>query len=67
MQSGIYYGYLGLIEKIVSLMEEQLGSNVKTVATGGLAPLIAKQTPRIHHTDPDLIMEGLQILFEMNR
>jgi len=67
MQSGIFYGYLGLIEKIISLMEEQLGSNTSTVATGGLAPLIARRTSRIQHTDPELIMEGLQILFEMNR
>jgi type III pantothenate kinase len=67
MQSGIYYGYLGLIEKIISMIQEQLGDNTTTVATGGLAPLIAKRTPSIHHIHPDLIMEGLQILFDMNR
>jgi type III pantothenate kinase len=67
IQSGIFYGYLGLIEKIISLVQEELGENTATVATGGLAPLIARRTSRIQHTDPDLIMEGLQMLFEMNR
>lgn len=67
IQSGIFYGYLGLIEKIVSLAQEQLGENTVTVATGGLASLIATRTPRIHHVEPDLTMEGLQILYDMNR
>ena len=66
MQSGIFYGYLGLIEKILTLVEEQLGGSTTNIATGGLAPLIAKRSPKIHHSKPDLIMDGLQILFEMN-
>jgi type III pantothenate kinase len=67
IQSGIFYGYLGLIEKIISLMQEEMGENTITVATGGIAPLIARRTSRIRHIDPDLILNGLQILFEMNR
>ncbi len=67
MQSGIFYGYLGLIEKILTLVEEQLGTPTTNIATGGLAPLIAKRTEKIHHSTPDLIMDGLQILFDMNR
>jgi type III pantothenate kinase len=66
MQSGIFYGYLGLIEKIITLVEEELGSPTTNVATGGLAPLMAKRSDKIHHSNPDLIMDGLQILFEMN-
>jgi len=67
MQSGIFYGYLGLIEKIVSLAEAQLGNHTVTIATGGLASLIAKGTSKIHHIEPDLTLDGLQILFDMNQ
>jgi len=67
MQSGIFYGYLGLIEKIITLVQEELGSPTTNVATGGLAPLMAKRSEKIHHSNPDLIMDGLQILFDMNR
>ncbi len=67
IQSGIFYGYLGLIEKIVSLLKEQQGDSTITIATGGLAPLISKGTSCIQHTEPDLILQGLQILYDMNR
>jgi len=67
IQSGIFYGYLGLIEKIVSLLKEQQGDHTITIATGGLAPLISKRTSSIQHTEPDLILQGLQILYDMNR
>jgi type III pantothenate kinase len=67
IQSGIFLGYLGLIEKIITEMRRELGNEAKTIATGGLAPLIAKRTPKIQHTDPDLILKGLQVLFEMNK
>lgn len=67
IQSGIFYGYLGLIEKIVSLLKEQQGNSTITIATGGLAPLISKGTSCIQHTEPDLILHGLQILYDMNR
>lgn len=67
MQSGIFYGYLGLIEKIITLMVEKMGENTITIATGGIAPLIVRRTPRIQHTEPDLILNGLRILFEMNQ
>jgi len=67
IQSGIFYGYIGLIEKIVSLLKEQQGDHTITIATGGLAPLISKRTSSIQHTEPDLILQGLQILYDMNR
>jgi type III pantothenate kinase len=67
MQSGIFYGYLGLIEKILTLVEQELGTPTTNISTGGLGPLIAKRTEKIHHSNPDLIMTGLQILFDMNR
>jgi type III pantothenate kinase len=67
MQSGIFYGYLGLIEKIICLAEEKLGPETITIATGGLASLIAKGTAKIQHIEPDLTLYGLQILFDMNQ
>jgi len=67
MQAGIFYGYLGLIEKIIDLAQQELGHQTTNVATGGLATLFAKRTDKIHHANPDLIMDGLQILFDMNR
>src|SRR5262249_13073440 len=67
MQSGIFYGYLGLIEKIIVLIDKELGGHAVTIATGGLAPLITKHTDKIQHYEPDLILNGLLILFDMNR
>ncbi len=59
MQSGIYYGYVGLIEGVVTRMEKEYGKKVKVIATGGLAPLLAKGTKRIAHIEPDLTLHGL--------
>ncbi len=67
MQSGIFYGYLGLIEKIIAMVESELGNSTINIATGGLALLIARRSEKIHHVEPDLIMQGLHLLFEMNR
>jgi type III pantothenate kinase len=67
MQAGIFYGYLGLIEKIIELVQQELGHHTTNIATGGLALLFSGRTDRIHHSNPDLIMDGLQILFDMNR
>lgn len=67
MQSGLFYGYLGLVEKIITVVQKELGEDAKTIATGGLASLFSARTAKIQHTDPDLILNGLQILFEMNQ
>lgn len=66
IQSGIFYGYLGLIEKIIGEMQNAMGADTKTIATGGYSALMAKRTPKIQHIDPDLILKGLYILYEMN-
>jgi len=49
------------------LIRKELGGTAVTIATGGLAPLITKHTEMIDYYEPDLILNGLQILFEMNR
>lgn len=59
MQSGIYWGYVGLIEGIVSRMKQEFGVPSTTIATGGLAPLFASATETIERVDPDLTILGL--------
>lgn len=68
MQSGIIYGYVGLVDKIISIMKEELNCNsVRVVATGGLAPLIASETDSIDNVDKFLTLEGLRVIHEKNR
>ena len=66
MQSGIYYGYVGLIEGICTRIKAEHGKEMKVIATGGLASLYAKATPMIEHLEPDLTILGLKELYEMN-
>ena len=67
MQSGIYWGYIGLIEGIVQRMKKEYGAAMTVVATGGLADLFSDGTPAIDHTDPDLTIRGLLKIFNRNR
>lgn len=67
MQSGILYGYVGLVEGMVSRIQAELGDKAKVVATGGLSSLIARETPVIEIVEPDLTLVGLRIIFELNR
>ncbi|MCF3947066.1 type III pantothenate kinase [Acidiphilium sp. AL] len=62
MRSGIYWGYVGLVEGLVARIQAEFGHTMKTVATGGLAPLIAEGSAHIERTDPDLTLEGLRLL-----
>ncbi len=66
MQSGIYWGYLGLIEGLVSRITGELGEPVTVVATGGLAPLFGKGTEVIQHVDADLTIRGLREIHRRN-
>lgn len=65
MQSGIYYGYVGLIEGITQRICEEQGEHL-VVATGGLAELYSKSCGAIDHVEPDLTIMGLQSLHAMN-
>lgn len=67
MQSGIYYGYVGLIEGIIKRIGEELGMSMAVVATGGLAPLYAKACPALEHIEPDLTLHGIRAVYEMNK
>lgn len=64
MQAGIYYGYTGLIEGIVSRIKGERGEAMKVIATGGLAPLYADATPMIDVVDADLTIRGLMMIHE---
>lgn len=66
MRSGIFWGYVGLIEGLVKRMEEEFGAKMLVVATGGLAPLFAESTPVINELAPDLTLRGLLEIHRRN-
>lgn len=67
IQSGIYNGYVGLVENIVEKMKEEMGGgSIYTVATGGLAPLICSNARNIDKVDMMLTLDGLNLLYERN-
>ena len=68
MQSGIYYGAIGQVDGIVRRMKKEMGNKeIKVIATGGLADLIASQSETIDVIEPLLTLKGLYILFKKNR
>jgi type III pantothenate kinase len=66
MQSGVYWGYVGLIEGLVGRIKVEYGLPMKVIATGGLAPLFSEGTTMIERIDPDLTIDGLRMLAERN-
>jgi len=62
MQSGIYWGYIGLIDRILSEIKSELSGDVKVIATGGLAPLFAKDNVAIDVVDENLTLKGLYLI-----
>ena len=62
MRSGIYWGYVGLIEGLLARIEGEYGSPLKAIATGGLAPLFAEGTSKFTAIDSDLTLDGLRLL-----
>ncbi len=67
MQSGIIYGYIGLVEGIVSRLQKELGEKTTVVATGGYAGLIANETSIINTVNPDITLIGLRLIHHMNQ
>ena len=66
MQSGIYWGYVGLIDGLITHIKAEYGRPMTVVATGGLAHLFRPDLPAIEHIDPDLTMRGLMLIHARN-
>ncbi len=67
MQSGLLYGYVSLVEGMVARFREELGQEMKVIATGGLADIVAQETRVIQQVAPWLTLDGLQMIWEMNK
>ncbi len=67
MQSGLLFGYVGLVEGMVSRFRVELGPKMKVIGTGGLAELIARETNVIEIIAPWLTLDGLRIIYELNQ
>ncbi len=67
IQSGLLFGYVGLVDGIVRRMERELGHSTTVIATGGLASIIAQETESIREVRPFLTLEGLELLYRRHR
>ncbi len=67
MQSGLLFGYVSMVEGMVERFRAELGPPMKVIATGGLAEIVAKETQVIQHIAPWLTLDGLRIIWELNR
>ena len=67
MQSGIIYGFVGQVEGIINRMKREIEGEPKVIATGGLAKTIAQETDTIHVVDEYLALDGLRIIYEIDR
>lgn len=67
MQSGLLFGYVSMVEGMVARFRSELGSDMKVIATGGLAEVVAKETKVINFISPWLTLEGLRLIWELNR
>ncbi|MFA7078718.1 MAG: type III pantothenate kinase [Syntrophomonas sp.] len=67
MQVGIMYGFVGQVEGIINRMKKEIGGTPRVIATGGLAHIIARETTAIDVIDDFLTLEGLRLIYEINR
>jgi len=67
LQSGLVYGFAGQVDGIVARIREELGAEARVVATGGLADLVAPHSLTIERVDAFLTLDGLRLVWELNR
>jgi type III pantothenate kinase len=67
LQSGLLFGYVGLVEGMVSRFRAELGADMKTIGTGALVEVIARETRSIDFIEPWLALQGLKIIYDLNR
>jgi type III pantothenate kinase len=66
LQSGLVYGFAGQVDRIVEEIRRELGEDARAIATGGLAEIVAPHSRTIERVDPDLTLEGLRLVWELN-
>jgi len=67
MQSGVVLGYVGLVEGLVARFRAEMGPEMKVIATGGLAPILAQLTNVFDAVDQDLTLKGLRMMYDLNQ
>ncbi len=67
LQSGMVFGYIGLVEGLIARLREEIEGDAKIIATGGYADIIAREIPLIEVINPDLTLIGLRLIYEMNQ
>jgi type III pantothenate kinase len=67
MQSGLYYGYVGLVTNIIEEIKKELGAEAKVISTGGFGAQISHEIKSIDSFEPYLVLEGLRILHQRSR
>jgi type III pantothenate kinase len=67
LQSGLLYGFAGVVDAMVERIRGELGSEARVVATGGLAHLVGSESACIERVEPFLTLEGLRLIYEKNR
>jgi type III pantothenate kinase len=67
VQSGLFFGYVGLIEGMVARFKEELGGQARIIGTGGWAELMGRETEVFDVVDPDLTLHGLRLIYELNK
>ena len=66
LQSGMFYGYVGLVQHLIYKIKQELGQDATVVATGGMAQMIANESNAIDHVDGSLTLKGLRLIYERN-